>query len=140
MKYVQQAAVLPGIAEKSKRNIEDVNEYVDNLHGAVITIKRIRSGQPRPYADSVAEVVIFCFQPNVLTTNAPLIWTITRPIAEQLVRAFVGAWSESPKFLESRLNFLTPIRNPCGLDEPKSSDGEERSSAWHVQITHPYCD
>ena len=114
---------------------------MDDLHGTVITIKRIRSGQPRAYADSVDEAIIFCFQPNVLTTNAPLLRTITKPIAEYLARLFVSDWSPEPKFLESRLNFLEPVPNPCGLEEYKNRLGEEvRASAWHVKITHPYCD
>ena len=141
MKYIHQDKVLPEIADKSKHAIEALNAYMDDLHGTIITLKRIRSGQPRPCADRVDEAIIFCFQPNILTTNGPLVRSITRSVAEQLARTFVSNWSDEPKFLESRLDYLTPVLNPCGLAEYKMRPGKElRASAWHVQITHPHCD
>ena len=83
MKYIHRDEVKPELAARSKREIEALNSYLEDLHGIVVTIKRIRSGQPRPYADSVDEAVIFCFQPNMWTTNGPLVCSITRPQAEQ---------------------------------------------------------
>ena len=116
MKYAHQDKVLPELAERSKKDIEAANAYVDNLKGTIISIQRIRSGQPRPYADSIDEALIFCHQPNAMTTNAPLVRTITRKDAELLARMFVGQWTDEPKFLESRLELLEAAPNPCGLE------------------------
>lgn len=150
MKYVQRDEVLPALQEKSRRDIEAVNTYMDSLHGTVVSIQWIRSGQQRAYADSVYEALIFCHNPNVLTTNAPQLRTITEDDAKALARIFVRTWSDDPTaFLASTLDFVRPERNPCGLEEReigtplagyKGPPQPLRSSCWRVQITAPYCD
>lgn len=141
MKYQYQEKARADIAEKSIRDIEAVNKYIDGLHGTIISIQRIRAGQARPYADSVDEALIFCHQPNVMTTNAPLLRVITRKDAEAIARIFVGSWSDNPQFLETRLESLTPEPNPCGLEECKGRTGDEvRSSCWRVVLRSPYND
>ncbi len=144
MKYQHQEKVLPQLADKSKRDIDAVNAYIDSMRGVVISIERIRSGQPRPYADSVRESLIFLHQPNSFTTNAPMVRSITEEEARVLAKIFVGSWVEDRKHgLESRLDFIRPEKNPCGLEEYSNAGGEGkpiRSSCWRVQITEPYCD
>ncbi len=142
MKYVHQEKVNPEIAARSKRDIEAVNQWIDNMHGTVIGIKRIRSGQARPYADSVDEAIIFCHQPNSLTTGAPLVRLLSKDDARALAQIFVGKWSDDPKFLETRLTTLEPVANPCGLEEHRGEYAEDRGlhAAWRVVITSPYTD
>lgn len=141
MKYAHQDVVKPEIAERSQKDIAAVNAYVDGLKGCVITIETIRHGQPRPYADSFYESRIFCHQPNVMTTNAPLLRTITRKQAELIARIFVSDWTDNPQFLDTRLEFLKAEPNPCGLEESKyKHDTEERSSCWRVCVRQPYND
>lgn len=141
VKYIHRMDVRPDIAEKSRKNIDSVNAYIDKLRGTIVSIERIRSGQPRPYADSVDEAIIFCHRPNLFATNGPGICGITRKEAETLARIFVTNWSDEPKFLDSRLELLAPTPNPCGLDEYKSDfDKETRACAWRVIVRHPYND
>lgn len=146
MKYLHQPKVLESIAEKSKSDIVAVNNYVDNLKGTVITIETIRHGQAGAYQDSFYEAKIFCHSPNVYTTNGPLIRTINEQQAKTLARIFVSDWSDEPKFLASRLSFIRPLPNPCGLAEysaeigSESVSGEIRSSCWHVLVISPYND
>ena len=142
MQYKHQKEVLPRVQEKSKKEIDAVNRYIDSLKGTIVSIEIIRRGQSRPYTDSIDEALIFCHQPNVLTTNAPFVRTITREQAKVLARIFVGSWEETPKYaFESRLELLKPTPNPCDLDEQNKSsfnENEDRASCWRVVIRHPY--
>jgi hypothetical protein len=142
MKYQHQPKVNPAIAAQSIRDIEAVNAFVDDVRGTVVTIQRIRSGQSRPYADSVDEAIIFCHQPNSLTTNAPMVRSITRDEAKTLARIFVGKWTEPVTHgLDTKLEVLEPLKNPCGLEEYENRAGEEpRASTWRVVIRQPYND
>lgn len=141
MKYQHRPEVKPELAEQSRKDIEAVNAYMDTLKGTVISIQRIRGGQPRPYADSVDEALIFCFHPNIWTTNGPCPSYIGREDAARLARLFVGGWEDDPKFLDSRLELLEPAPNPCGLKELGSMRDEKvRACCWRVIIRHPYCD
>lgn len=143
MKYQHIPGVLPGLAAKAQEDIEKVNKYIDGLRGTIISIERIRSGQAKPYADSVDEALIFCHQPNVFSNNAPGMRTITRKQAETLARTFVSNWKDEPVFLDSRLECLEPAPNPCGVVETKyqsRADEEVRSSCWRVVVRHPYND
>ena len=140
MKYVHRPEVHPDIAEQSKREIDSVNAYMDDLSGTVVAIQRIRSGQAGPYQDTIDEAVIFCYRPNLFTTNGPGAYGITLEEAKTLARIFVGNWSDNPQFLESRLEFLRPEMNPCGLEQTKIAHVTGRSMCWRVRIRKPYCD
>lgn len=141
MRYQHQDKVNRDIAAKSIADIEQVNSYLDNLKGTVVSIQRIRAGQQGAYQDTVYESIIFCHQPNCLTTNAPLLRSITRDEAKAIARVFVGRWKDDPVFLDARLETLEPLPNPCGLEEFKPREGqEERSSTWRVVIREPYND
>ena len=138
MKYSFQPKVRPDLAAKSEKDIDSINAYMDNLRGTVITIKTIRHGQARAYADSVYEAVIYCYQPNVLTTNAPLPRYITKETAKVLARLFVHDWADTPKFGEPSLEFLGPEPDPCRLvTSPMPLD---KSSCWRVVVMQPYLD
>ena len=137
MKYKFNSKVNPEVAVKSEKDIDSINTYMDNLRGTVITIKTIRHGQARAYADSIYEAIIYCYQPNVLTTNAPLPRYITKEEAKVLARLFVHDWSDTPKFGEPSLGFLGPEQDPCGLAVSMPLD---KSSCWRVIVTRPYLD
>lgn len=160
MKYIHRAEVRQDLAESSEKIIKAINDYVDDLRGVIVTVKTIRSGQPRPYADTVYESLIFCYRPSVLTTGGPVNCPINRKQAEQLVRIFVSDWDDEPKFLDPRLELLRPEPDPCGLDKPytltkygshllarKPVDPVENtpvddtsSNCWRVVVRWPYCD
>lgn len=122
MQYQHRKEVLPKLQEKSKKEIDAVNRYIDSLQGTIVSIERIRSGQSR------------------------LVCTITREEAKVLIRMFVGSWEEKPLYskwaFESRLELLEPAPNPCGLEEYKdrSKPDGDRASCWRVVIRHPYTD
>jgi hypothetical protein len=139
--YLHQPKVNPEIAEKSKRDIDAINTYVDKLKGTVVTIQTIQHGQPRPYADSAYEAVIACHQPNAMTTNAPSFRTLTKDDALALARIFVHDFTEDggPYGMSPRLIRCSPDKNPFGIVE-KFKPGEGRAYAWRVLITQPYCD
>jgi len=137
--YKHVPEVRPDIAIQSKKDIYSVNKYLEGMHGTVIAIEMIQTGQPSRYADSVYEARIFCHQPNVLTTSAPMLRCIDEATARQLAKAFVRWWSDDPGFLGARLASIHPEPNPCGLTEYKLME-DGRSSCWRVKIVQPYCD
>jgi hypothetical protein len=137
--YKHVPEVRPDLALQSKKDIDNVNKYMDGLYGTVISIETISAGQGSRYADSVYEARIFCHQPNVLTTGAPLLRCIDEATARQLAKAFVRWWPDIPEFLSSYLEYIKPETNPCGLAEYKLRE-DGRSSCWHVKIVQPYCD
>ena len=141
MKYQHQEKVLPALAERSHKDIDAVNSYMDSLRGTVITIERIRSGQPRPYADSVGEYRIALHQPNVLTTNSPMIRLIDEESAKAIARVIVLDFpkTDNPKdWWSTKLDYFRAEKNPWGLDEGSKEDGA--SACWHFQMTTPYTD
>lgn len=143
MKYIDNTKAAPDVRDKSKREIESVNKWIDDLRGVVIGIQHIHGGQPRPYADSIYESVIFLHQPNALTTGAPLTRSITEAEARALARIFVRGWSDDPQFLQPYLEFIRPEPNPCGLEDygaTKRPGDPVRSCCWRVRVVEPYCD
>lgn len=141
LKYTHRTEVRHDIAEESKKNIAAVNDYIDNLRGVVISVQTIRAGQPRAYADSIYEALIFCHRPNVFTTGAPAMAFITEEEAKSLAKIFVHRFEDTPKFLEPRLVSIKPEKNPCGLDESSTLfNWEGRAPCWRVVINQPYCD
>jgi hypothetical protein len=131
----------PDVLQKSKTDIDSVNNYMDSIKGTVVSIKTICSGQPRPYADSVYEAVIFCHQPNSLTTNAPNLRVIDSEQAKAIARIFVHHWDDTPaNWASSRLSFIRPEPNPCGIEEHKSHTDRGLHSCWRVQVISPFTD
>lgn len=139
MKYRFVKEVMPELAEESERDIKAVNEYIDNVHGTIIAIETLRSGQSKPYADSVDEALIFVHSPNVYTTNGPVLRRISREQAILLARMFVSNWSDKPVFLDSRLEYLEPEPNPCNIKD-SAKDVPGVAACWRVRIRHPYND
>lgn len=141
MKHVQDTKVNPAIADQHNKAIDICNDFVDELKGTVIAVKTISAGQPRPYADAVYESQIFCFQPNVFTTNGPCARLIDEVQARQLARIFVRDWGEHEKpYLGGYLSFVRPEKDPAGFsDSYKPQPGDTvRSSCWRVRVVLPY--
>ena len=133
MKFIKQERVLPEINDQSEREIKAVNDYIDRVKGTVVSVELIHAGQPRPYADSVYEALIFCHQPNSKTTNAPHVRTIDIEEAKAIARIFVHGFDDTPAdWASPKLEFIRPEPNPCGLEEYAS---HERHSCWRVRIT-----
>jgi hypothetical protein len=146
MQYNHRPEVNETIAERSKANIEAVNKWFDEMRGTMIGVKVLSSGQPRPYADSVTDAIIYCVQPNVLTTNAPVSRVISRDVAKELARIFLCASATTLKesseagAYETRIDRLTPQPDACGLEEHAAHTAKGLSSCWRVVIRSPYCD
>jgi len=146
MKYIDRPEVYPELREQSKKQIDICNQYVDDLHGTIVTIKTIQCGQTRPYADSVYESLIFCFQPNVYTTNGPCGRQIDEAAARMIARLFVRDWGEhETPYLGGYLSFIRPEKDPAELDEKVKrgylgDNDVVRSSCWRVRVIMPFCD
>lgn len=144
MKYVHQPKVAPDVAEKSRRDVEAVNAWIDALRGTVIAVQLWRSGQTRPYADSVTEGLLHLHQPNALTTGAPLLRTVTREQAKALVELVAHQGVRLPEAgacgaFDEHLECLEPHEDPCGLVAGPVVAGE-RHHCWLFRIRAPYCD
>jgi hypothetical protein len=138
MKFNPLPHVNKEILDKSEKDIGHVNAYVDGLKGTVITIERIRSGQSAPYADAIYESLIFCHQPNTLTTNSPIARVIDIDQAKAIAKIFVHAWDDEPKNWASPvLEFIRPEPNPCGLDLVERNGFH---CCWRVRIRLAYTD
>lgn len=146
MKYMHQSKVLETLAERSRRDIDAVNKWFDEMRGTMIGVKILSSGQARPYADSVTDAIIYCVQPNILTTNAPISRVISRDDAKELARIFLCASAKAIKesseagAYDTRIDSLTPVADACGLEEHASHKAKGLSSTWKVVIRTPYCD
>ena len=151
MTYKQQSKVNPQLDELHHKQIDAVNGYIDRLSGTVISIETIRHGQPRPYADSEYEAIIFCHRPNMWTTNGPCPTRITEEEARWLAKRFVLDWDDSNKTgWGPQLQFIRPEKDPCGLDVKDEAErvlakhmsaGESvKSCCWRVRIVEPYSD
>lgn len=142
MTFINRPEVLPHLLERSKRDIDAVNEYMDKLKGTVISCEWIRSGQAGPYQDSVTEIRIFGHQPNSLTTNAPMVRTFTRADILILARLFLGDFKEKPEFLSTHLEYLEPEGNPCGLEQYTNNHPTllPRHSCWRIRVRTPWND
>lgn len=139
MKYKEVPQVLAKITEDHKKWIDSVNNYMDELRGTVISFQHVRSGQPRPYADSVYETIICAHQPNIYTTGAPGLRYISRTVARELARTFVRNFSDTPAPYGAVLRELTPCPNPWGIPE-RGHDEEDLSACWRVVIVEPFTD
>lgn len=138
MKFNPQPRVRPELLEKSEKDIGHVNAYVDGLKGTVVTIETIRTGQSAPYKDAIYESLIFCHQPNTLTTNAPIIRSINLDQAKAIAKIFVHSFEEPPAdWASPTLEFIRPEPNPCGINEGER-DGFH--SCWRVRIRLAYTD
>lgn len=138
MKFIANPHVRPEILERSEKEINAVNSYVDSLKGTVITIERIHSGQPTPYKDAIYESLIFCHQPNTLTTNSPIPRVINIDHAKAIARIFVHGFEDTPKDWASPiLEFIRPEPNPCGLD---LNERNGFHCCWRVRIRLAYTD
>lgn len=139
MKLNTPTNICPNVLSKSEEDIDCVNKYMDSLKGTVVSIQSISAGQRGPYADSVYEAVIFCHQPNSLTTNAPLTRVINIEQAKAIAKIFVHDFDETPKNWSSpQLTSIRPEPNPCGLTESKEHSDKGRHSCWRVQIVLPF--
>lgn len=139
MKFVRQPKVSAKLNEESEKNINSVNEYMDRLKGTVISVNVIHSGQTGPYQDSLYEAVIFCHLPNSLTTNAPLVRTISEEQAKTIARIFLCDFSDNPEdWASPRLVYVRPEKNPCGLEENSDYFRMGYHSCWRVQIHRAY--
>lgn len=141
MKLFTPSNISPDVLSKSEADIDSVNKYMDSIKGTVVSIQTISAGQPRPYADSVYEAVIFCHQPNSLTTNAPNTRVINIEQAKAIARIFVHHWDDTPEnWASSRLSFIRPEPNPCGLEEWQGHSDIGLHSCWRVQVVSPFTD
>ena len=86
-----------------------------------ITIKHIRSGQPRAYADSCYESVI-TFSGGTLGKWTPPEMTV-KALAQVLVRSFVE-----------------PKDSKCWVDSVLKEIKEESPGVWRIVIVEPYMD
>lgn len=140
MKYRDVKEVLPSIKEKSKKDIDAVNEYVDNLKGTLVCVEIISHTQ-RPYADTVIHGRISCYQPNLYTTNAPSVRVINEAEAKQIAKMFISSFTdtETPEWHQTRLSSIRPVVDPAGVDEnlPKLYGDQMRSASWDVVIVRP---
>lgn len=138
MKFNRPPHVLPEILSKSEEDINAVNGYVDSIKGTVVTIERIHSGQSGPYQDSIYESLIFCHQPNSLTTNAPTVRFIDIEQAKAIAKIFVHRFEEPPaNWASPTLEFIRPEPNPCGMPV------RERNGfhcCWRVRVRLAYSD
>lgn len=143
MKYAHQDKVIPAIAEKSKRDTDAVNAWIDNLKGVVVALEIWRSGQSGPYQDSITEGLLHLHQPNCLTTNAPLSRVISRDEARTIIGVLVQSrmlpQNEAGPYGEY-LQLLEPHADPCGLDVYQNHVAEGLHNCWRFVIRHPYCD
>lgn len=138
MKFIAHPHVRPEILERSEKEINAVNSYVDSLKGTVITIERIHSGQSAPYKDAIYESLIFCHQPNTLTTNSPIPRVINIDQAKAIARIFVHGFEDTPKdWASPTLEFIRPEPNPCGLDLTERNGFH---CCWRVRVRSAYTD
>jgi hypothetical protein len=136
MKFINQPNVLPEINAQSEKDINAVNAYIDGLKGTVISVQSIRAGQAAPYQDTVYESLIFCHQPNVMTTNSPSIRIIDIEQAKAIARIFVCNFDDTPKdWASPKLQFIRPEANPCGLKELDAHKDQGLYSCWRVRVT-----
>ncbi len=141
MKFIKQDRVLPEINDQSEVEINAVNNYIDKVKGTIISVETIRSGQSGPYQDTVYEALIFCHQPNVMTTNSPLVRLIDIEQAKAIARIFVCNFEDEPKTWASpTLNFICPEPNPCGLREHEVHAEKGLYPCWRVCVTMAYTD
>lgn len=142
MKYIDQPTVHQIVKDRSKADIDAVNNYIDGLHGVVISFELIRCGLSRPYGDSLDEYRIFAHQPNSLTTGAPNLRTFTREEIAALAKVVIGGWSDDAGGWGRHLVALVPEINPCGLQEFQNrTDGAPpRHCCWRITLRTPWCD
>ena len=141
MKLFTPSNISPDVLSKSKKDIDSVNKYMDSLKGTVVSIQSISAGQPRPYADSIYEALIFCHQPNSLTTNAPNLRVIDIEQAKAIARIFVHHWDDTPaNWASANLGFIRTEPNPCGMEEWKVHTDKGLHSCWRVQVILPFTD
>ena len=141
MKFIRQEKVLPELNAKSETEINAVNDYIDKLKGTVISVQQIRAGQAGPYQDTVYEALIFCHQPNLLTTNAPGVRVINIEQAKAIARIFVCNFADVPEnWASPKLEFIRPEKNPCGLEESENLTKQGLHSCWRVKLTLAFTD
>ena len=135
MKFIPNQRISPEILERSEKDINAVNAYVDSLKGTIVTVQTIQSGQSRPYADHVYESLIFCHIPNGLLTAAPLPRVINIEQAKAIARIFVHSWEDTPaNWASPVLEFIRPEANPCGLAEHDSHNSNGLHACWRVRV------
>lgn len=107
-----------------------------------VTFITLRSGQPRPYADSQRIIQFKCeYLPWNKTEWEP--W----PIDEEVARRLAGAFNPLPPvrseagFLGTYLDYFNPV-DPKRLNnfDREDSTGVVRASVWEYRIVEPFTD
>ncbi len=136
MTYEHQPRVTADIAEKSKKEIDAINNWMNNLHGSVYTVKTIRYGQARPYADHVIEAIIYAYRPNVWTTNGPAPGWLTREDAIALARMTFGDFKMESGW-DRYLERLSPVDDPC---QAPTNGPTGKYPSWRIILKTPSTD
>ena len=138
LRRVQRKApeVREDIQRAHAQTLAEAWNFLRGLRGTVVAVKTLRAGQPRAYADSEWESLIFTYLPNVYTTGGLVPRWITAVEAEALARKFVHEFSDSPGPFQARLVRLEPA--PFLSREAEAPSGT--AYCWRVVIRQPYCD
>lgn len=143
-KLAEPSNINPEVLERSRKLIDATNAFISPMKGTCVAIQTIRHGQPRPYADHEYESLIVCFQPNSLTTNAPMPRVIdveqAKTLAQLFVHPFIEKTSDPEKWAHAQLQYIRPEPNPCGMEDGEYNKKNGRSSCWRVFIKSAYTD
>jgi hypothetical protein len=105
-------------------------EY-DNQSWTRISVETIRSGQPRPYADSVYEYLV-TFEGGSRSIqegwDLPFGTRISEERARPIIKSLTRGWVENPRWSDNRLESLEII------------EGDNTHTTFKVVIREPYLD
>ena len=115
-----------------------------------ITVEIIRSGQPRPYADSVCEAVISSRCDGTLL-NGHFFWHhFGDERIKEMANVLLSPFKAKPAWFESRLESLTPLEPTAEMLAAFDAQGMKQEAAnawrpklgcrWRVVIVQPYLD